>query len=133
MKRLLLLAATTLIAACGNSEPPVYAESISQTDGVAIGGYDAVAYHTQSEAIVGDPSHTVDWEGATWHFADEENASTFESDPEAYAPAYGGHCAFAYGLGKDEAGDPTLFDVVDGTLYLNSNPVAQLLWSPDEE
>jgi YHS domain-containing protein len=125
------LTLSTLVGACGG-EPPVYEQPVSAAAGVAIGGYDTVAYHTEAAAIPGEGGFSSDYLGATWTFSSEENRALFAGDPARYAPAYGGHCSFAYSLGKVEDGNPELFDIVDGTLYLNSNPVAQMLWSAPE-
>jgi hypothetical protein len=118
-----------VLIGCGSSEPPVYEVAISQADGVAIGGYDTVAYHTDGQAVVGTAADTATWNDATWQFSTPENQATFESSPETYAPAFGGHCSFANSLGKVERGDPEVFEIADGTLYLNSNPVAGMLFS----
>lgn len=83
----------------------VAAEPVSSKRGVMIGGHDTVAYHTLSrephaKAESGKKTWVVEYLGAKWHFATEENAELFAASPEKYKPAYNGHCANALSLGK---------------------------------
>jgi YHS domain-containing protein len=67
-------------------------ERINQTFwGVAIKGYDTVAYHTEGRAIKGQPKYSHEWNDAKWYFASAENRDLFAADPERYAPQYGGY------------------------------------------
>ena len=76
------------------------AESKRYKEGdLAVGGFDPVAYFTQSEAVAGSKDITAEWDGATWRFASAENRDTFLANPEAYAPQYGGYCAYAAAQG----------------------------------
>ena len=96
--------------------------------GLAIGGYDAVGYFESNDAIRGDPQFSHEWNGATWHFASAANRDKFATDPEAYAPQFGGHCAFAASLGIKTPGAPETWSIIDGRLFLNANGVAKGLW-----
>ena len=107
----------TLLLAAGSAwgeEGPVYAP-----DGVAIHGYDPVAYFTEEAAVPGDPANAYEWSGATWHFASRENLELFAQEPEKYAPQYGGYCAWAVSRGSTARIDPEQFVVEDGRLFLN--------------
>lgn len=134
-----MLTRRTLIAALASAPaiaaltiPAQAAEpEIFNTDGVAINGYDPVAYFTQSAPVEGSADHTVDWNGATWQFSSAENKSAFEADPAAYAPQYGGYCAYAVSLGGTATTSPDAWRVVDGKLYLNLNKTVQGIWSED--
>jgi len=97
-------------------------------EGTAVGGYDAVAYHTQGEAVPGDPDITLSHEGATWRFASEENRTLFEANPDAYAPEYGGHCAWATAQGYLAQGDPEIWRIFDGRLFLNATQGVNRRW-----
>ncbi|MEM6585777.1 MAG: YHS domain-containing (seleno)protein, partial [Pseudomonadota bacterium] len=66
----------------------------SDSPGLALSGYDSVEYHASREAVVGDAGITHEWNGATWRFASAANRDLFAANPEAYAPQYGGHCAW---------------------------------------
>ena len=95
---------------------------------LAVGGFDTVAYHTQQQAVSGRPEFRVSWKGAEWQFASQANRDAFAADPEKFAPQYGGYCAFAVAGGSTAAGDPRVFDVVNGRLYLNLSTGTQASW-----
>lgn len=95
---------------------------------VAVGGFDVVAYQTEGRAVQGSAEHRDTWSGRVWQFASAENLEQFARDPERFAPQYGGKCAFAMSLGKDAHGSPKHWRTVDGRLFLQSNPVAALLF-----
>ncbi len=101
--------------------------------GHAVSGYDVVAYFdgAQPGPKPGRADITAEWNGATWAFATEENRERFLADPAAYAPAYDGHCAFGVAKGGKVPGDPQLWRVVDGRLYLNLQPSVQEMWLED--
>lgn len=101
------------------------------TSTVAVGGYDTVAYHTQGQAVRGSGDHLATFQGETYLFSSPENKQRFEADPAKYAPAFGGYCAYGVAVAKKFVGDPEVWKVVDGTLYLNLNPDIQKLWNQD--
>ena len=108
------------------SKPSVYAN-----DGIAIDGTDAVAYFTEGEPVAGSPEFAHDWMGATWHFSTAENRDAFAADPEAYAPQYGGYCAYAVSEGYTASTVPEAWKIVDGKLYLNFSRRIQRRWERD--
>ena len=59
--------------------------------GVAIKGYDTVAYHTEGRAVKGNSKFAYSWNDAKWYFVSKENRGLFVEDPERYSPQYGGH------------------------------------------
>ena len=87
--------------------------------GVAIKGYDVLAYFVDAKPVRGSAQFSHPWNGATWQFASAANRDRFAKDPEAYAPQYGGYCA--YGMAKDSVVDidPEAWRIVEGKLYLN--------------
>ena len=97
----------------------------------AIGGYDAVSYHTAGEPVRGSRDFTTEWNGANWQFTSQENLDLFMADPEAYAPQYGGYCAWAMSQGYTAKGDPNVWKIVEGKLYLNFNRDVQVQWEAD--
>jgi YHS domain-containing protein len=99
--------------------------------GVAIKGYDVVAYQTQGVAVAGTPSHTATYRGATFRFASAANRAAFVAEPARYMPKYGGYCAMGVAVGRKFDIDPTAFKVVDGTLYLNKDAATQRAWQRD--
>lgn len=102
-------------------------------DGVAVGGYDPVAYFTEEKPVEGDPAITLNHDGVEWRFASLENRALFEADPDRYAPQYGGHCAWAIASGQRYKGDPKNWDIIDGKLYLNFNDDIQKRWQADPQ
>lgn len=99
--------------------------------GVAIEGYDPVAYFTQGKPVEGSSDFTHDWNGATWRFASAENRDMFIADPEKFAPQYGGYCAWAVSQGYTASIDPDAWSIVDGKLYLNYSKGVQSRWEND--
>jgi YHS domain-containing protein len=96
---------------------------------VAVGGYDAVSYFRgKGTPVRGSAQHKLTWRGAEWRFATAENAAAFKADPAAYAPQYGGHCAWAIAQGYLAPGDPTAYDIVGGKLYLNYDQGIRAKW-----
>lgn len=97
----------------------------------AIEGFDPVAYFTEGKAIEGKKAHRFEWNGATWLFATAEHRDLFAADPEKYAPAYGGYCAWAVSEGYTAGIDPGAWRIVDDVLYLNYSKKVQAQWEKD--
>jgi len=97
---------------------------------VAIGGYDTVSYH-DGAPLQGEARFNHFYNGAIWYFSSEANRDKFKADPASFAPAYDGYCSWAASQGYKAPGDPMVWDVVDGTLYVQVHPRAQELWSAD--
>jgi YHS domain-containing protein len=99
--------------------------------GVAIEGYDAVAYFADGKPVKGSDEFRHEWMNATWRFASAEHRDAFAKEPEKYAPQYGGYCAFGVSRGYAVPVDPEAWKVVDGKLYLNYNKDVQTEWNKD--
>lgn len=97
----------------------------------AVQGYDVVSYHTDKRPLRGNGHYVAYHEGATYQFSSEENQKRFEDNPEKYVPAYGGFCAFGVSVGKKFIGDPEVWRIVDGRLYLNLDTTIQAEWLKD--
>ena len=90
--------------------------------GVAIKGYDTVAYFKEGRAVKGRSKFSYNWNDAKWYFASAENRDLFIADPDRYAPKYGGYWAGSLAATGQVAGvDPEAFKIIDGKLYLNWN------------
>jgi len=98
---------------------------------VGVQGYDLVAYHTEGKAMRGNGYNVSDYKGVTYQFASKENKEIFDKNPKKYLPAYGGYCAFGASVGKKFNGDPNVWKLVDGKLYLNLNKEIQNTWKKD--
>jgi YHS domain-containing protein len=118
----LVLAAPALISA--ETVKPVNTDGA----GLALHGYDAVAYFTEGRAVEGSVRFTHRWNGATWHFVSAANRDRFAQAPETYAPQFGGYCAWAVSRNYTADVDPEAFDIVDGKLYLNYSKAVRLRW-----
>ena len=121
--------ALTLIALFGfaaNANAADYSYSVP-----AVQGYDVVSYQTAKRPVRGNGHYVAEHDGATYQFSSAENLETFKSNPEKYVPAYGGYCAFGASVGKKFIGDPEVWKVVDGKLYLNLDTRIQSDWIKD--
>lgn len=105
------------------TQPRIYVK-----DGYAIGGFDTVAYFMLGKAVKGDRNITHEWEGAIWAFANADHREMFKADPKAFAPRFGGFCAFAASHGMMFASAPEAFTVYDGKLYLTSSRAVAESW-----
>jgi hypothetical protein len=87
--------------------------------GLAIHGYDPVAYFTDKRAVLGDHKFAVVHKEATYRFASKASLDTFKANPAKYEPAYGGYCAFGVSVNAKFDGDPMLWTIQNDRLYLN--------------
>ena len=93
--------------------------------GVAIKGYDTVAYFTKGKAMKGSEEFSYDWLGTPWHFANSEHRELFAANPTKYAPQYGGYCTLGVGLDAHAAEniDPErAWRIIDDKLYFVYDP-----------
>lgn len=131
-RRLILLLALmlpvtgTILRPALAREPEIFAPG-----GIALRGYDPVAYVTEGRALRGSPDFALMWRGATWFFATAAAREAFEMNPEAYAPQYGGYCAYAMAEGDLAPTAPEAFAVANGRLYLTYSTAVRTLWSAD--
>lgn len=99
--------------------------------GLAIGGYDVVAYFTDHHAVLGTSEHVAVHGGATFRFASEAHRAAFVAQPARYLPAYGGYCAYAAADGRVVRVDPQAFSIEGGRLYLNYSLEIRTRWLAD--
>jgi YHS domain-containing protein len=114
-------------AVAGSSAIPV--APVNTADGIALKGYDPVAYFTDGHPTKGEDQYSFQWKGVTYRFASAENLQRFKAEPEKYVPQYGGYCAYAMSLDRIADIDPYRWAIVGGKLYLNNGFIAQDLWS----
>lgn len=110
------------------SDPSVYTGAV---DGVAVSGYDPVAYFTAHRPVQGSSKFTYRYKGAEWRFSSEQNRALFVANPDHYAPQYGGFCAFAAARNAKASADPEAWKIVDGKLYLNYSQEVKKQWEAD--
>ena len=137
LKQLLLASALLLGTAAVTAAEPVntlekgffgFGES-----GIAIRGYDTVAYFTRQQAMPGKPEYHHDWQGARWLFVSAEHRDLFAASPEAYAPRFGGYCAYGVAHGDLLKVEGDQWAVVEGRLYLNYDEKWMQRWQNDRE
>lgn len=136
--KLFRILATSLVLVAGLSVPALAGVETNTSGGLtvqgaplAVHGYDTVAYFTEGRPVVGSAKHATVYKEATYRFASAENLARFKKDPEAYAPAFGGYCAYGVAVGAKFDGDPRKWKIVDGKLYLNLNEDIQATWKKD--
>jgi len=101
---------------------PVFAQTKTllnlDKSGVAIQGYDPVAFFTDPKPVKGDPKFVAKRDGAIYLFASKEHKELFTQDSGKYEPVFGGYCA--YGVSRDKLVeiDVDAFQIVDGKLLL---------------
>jgi len=100
---------------------------------MAIKGYDPVAYFTLGKATKGSINYTTTHKGAIYQFVSEDNRNLFDSNPDKYAPQFGGYCAFGVSKEKKFDTDPTAWKIIEDKLYLNLNSQVQQRWLKDSE
>jgi YHS domain-containing protein len=93
--------------------------------GVAIQGYDPVAFFTDNKPVKGDPKFISKSNGAIYFFASQEHRDMFALNPGKYEPAFGGYCAYGVSKGKLAKIDVSAFEVVDGKLLLQHSEIAR--------
>lgn len=133
MNKLIALISGVLLLIISNSiyayDDPVYTSFFSDK---ALSGYDTVAYFKQNKAIKGSKKFTTEYKGATWYFSSQENLKTFTQEPEKYAPQYGGYCAYAAADNRTAGGDPELWSIHNGKLYLSYDEDIVEKWEKDK-
>lgn len=118
-KRNIMLVLLCLVFQSGFSQSLLRKKHFNTENGLAIQGYDPVAYFTKNKAIKGQKEFSSNVEGVIYYFASSANKSLFDSKPYKYEPQYGGWCAYAMGATNSKVSiDPETFKILNGKLYL---------------
>lgn len=132
MKKFILAAGLATALMTGAASIPALAFDENSTaavnvdaEGLGLRGFDPVAYFTAGAPTEGLATMTASHNGVTYRFASEANRSEFEANPEMFAPQYGGFCQMGATLGKKLDGDPNVWRVADGKLFLYAYPAAK--------
>lgn len=110
-----------------------YAQNQYLKNGVAIQGYDPVAYFESNKAIQGNSEINTKYNKAMYFFSSKKNKMLFLKNPEKYVPQFGGYCAYGVSENHTSPTDPQAFTIVDDKLYLNYNMKVKEMWSKDRE
>lgn len=132
---IITLAFATQLSA--QSTATVRSKEFNLEKGIAIQGYDPVAYFVSNKAIKGKSAFSANYLGVVYYFSSESNKKQFLADPLKYEPQYGGWCAFAMGdYGKKVKIDAETFKILNGKLYLFYNAYLNNTlksWNKDEK
>lgn len=122
MKKVFLILFVSFTSIIGAQTASKRTKEFNLEKGVAIQGYDPVAYFTQRKAVKGKSSLASTYEGVTYNFSSQTNKDLFLKNPISYEPQYGGWCSYAMGAtGEKVEVDPETFKIVDGKLNLFYN------------
>ena len=140
MKKNLAFFVTLIIAFTGdiaNAQADLRKKNFNiEKNGLAIKGYDPVAYFTQNKAVEGKKEFAVSADGILYNFSNAQNKELFKANPSKYEPQFGGWCAYAMGAsGEKVEVDPETYKVLDGKLYLFYNKYFNntlKTWNKDE-
>jgi len=139
MKNTLLSAAIVAFASFGATSSFAGDQYIDDT-GFAVSGYDVVAYFdlpqstvgtAQVGAVPGRADITAEHNGATFAFSSAANRDRFVADPDSFVPQFDGHCAYGVAKGGKVPGNPNLWRIVDGELFLNITKNVVGFWEED--
>jgi hypothetical protein len=106
---------------------------VDRNSGLAIGGFDPVAYFIDGVASLGKGDFEASFAGAVWRFRNEGNRGAFMADPDIYMPRFGGYDPIGVARGVAVAGDPRLWTLFGERLYLFSTPEGRDLFTGDAE
>lgn len=120
MKKMVIMVATLLsFIANANAQSLLRTKEFNLEKGLAIQGYDPVAYFNENKAIKGSKQIAAIAEGVTYYFSSVANKDLFIKGYGKYEPQYGGWCAYAMGATNEKVEiDPETFKILDGKLYL---------------
>lgn len=127
-RNFIILAGAALAAPAVRADMPRPVNTLGSPDGLAIRGYDPVAYFRDGGPRLGKPEFATNHGGATWRFASAAHKALFEADPQRYLPAYGGFCAYGTSRGYLVKIEPEAWSIVDGRLYLNYDLGVRKTW-----
>ncbi len=121
------------LAVCAVS-PAAAAEKILlnvDRSGLALKGYDPVAYFTDGKPVRGNASFTSVLGGARYQFASADHKTLFDANPAKYAPAFGGYCAYGASKGHAAPTSPDAWQILNDRLILNYDRDVQGLFNQD--
>jgi hypothetical protein len=127
MKPILTLSFLVFSLGCSLAQVDYY----SDDNGLAINGYDPVAYFLEDKPVRGFSQFTFVWQQTEWRFKNQANLDAFKLSPEKFAPQFGGYCAYGTSENHKSPTEPAAFTIVDDKLYLNYSMKVKQLWLKD--
>ncbi len=129
---LVVVAAVIVGVYLSSAKPEITAYNVD-SDLVAIHGYDTVAYFTDGKPTKGKIEFEHVWQEAHWQFASATNRDLFATNPDRYAPQFGGYCSAGVALGEYADVDPEAWTIVEGKLYMISTKENSEFWRKASE
>lgn len=106
---------------------------VFQKDGLAIHGYDPVAFFSQGKAEKGSDLFSIIWKDAKWNFTSQTNLDSFKNNSAKYAPQFGGYCAYGMSKGYKAPTEPDTWSIINDKLYFNYNQKIKAAWLKQTE
>ncbi len=125
MKTVFLTSIVLGVSGCTKTVEP---ETVMSVDGIALDGYDSVAYFESYAAVQADFTHNYSYEDLEWYFENSTHLDMFISDPERYMPAFGGFCAYELAHENVVPSNLEYWYIHDEKLYLFSSESAKQEW-----
>lgn len=119
-----MIAALALAGATIAGAPGGKILTLKNKQGLAIEGYDPVAYFTDNKPTKGNAKFSTEFDGARYLFASAAHKVLFDAKPAKYAPAYGGYCGYAASVDRLSPVSPEWFQIINGKLILQHNKKA---------
>ncbi len=130
MKKILL---SVVVVLCVALTAAAQQSEVFVTKGMAIKGYDPVAFFTESKAVKGSEALAYKWKDASWLFSTAGNLDAFKERPEKYAPQYGGYCAYGTAGNHKAPTETDTWTVVNDKLYFNYNANVKKEWMKQQD
>ena len=111
--------------------PPPNASCPTRHSGLAIGGFDPVAYFTDAAPRLGSPDFELSFAGVVWRFRNEGNRAAFVANPDVYMPRFGGYDPVAVARGASAPGHAELWIIAEERLYLFYSAAARDAFAGD--
>jgi hypothetical protein len=105
---------------------------VDRNTGLAIGGFDPLAYFTNGAPALGRGEFEHRYAGAVWRFRNLGNRDAFAADPDVYMPRFGGYDPVGIGRGVAIPGDPRLWQITGERLYLFHSPENRAAFAGDQ-
>lgn len=137
-RRAILFGGIALLTAVTTMHAPAIAYDVNSTaainvdkNGVILRNFDPTSYSSNKAPHVGAAEYTASSEGAIYRFGSSSMRDRFIAEPAKYKPAFGGFCATGAALGKKLDGDPQIFRIYNGQLYVFVHQQAAEIWDKD--
>lgn len=125
--------AMTVRLPAADAAGPLERVVLDPASGLAISGFDPVAYFSHGKAVQGLPELELRLAGVVWRFANEGNRAAFAESPDVYGPQFGGYDPVAVGRDTSVAGHPLIWAINGDRLYLFYDEAARTEFLADPE